>query len=80
MEFSSRISNRRETLFVYSQTNDRAALACPALKLTKHSKVFLIEGGWEEWNNTFPEQIEEGDSETGNVAAPKVEESGGCGG
>jgi len=80
LEFSGKISNRRETIYVYSQTNNRASLACPALKLLKYKKVFLIDGGWEEWNNKFPKLIEKGYGESGNKPAPKVEESGGCGG
>lgn len=80
LEFSDKISNRRQTLYVYSQTNDRASLACPSLKLLKHNKVYLVDGGWQEWHKTFPEQIEKGSGDKGNEPAPKVEESGGCGG
>ncbi len=80
LEFSSKISNRREPIYVYSQTDDRASLACPTLKLLKYDKVYLIDGGWQEWNKTFPELIEEGEGDTGGKTAPKVEESGGCGG
>ena len=79
LEFSSKISNRRETIYVYSQTNDRASLACPSLKLLKYNKVYLIDGGWMQWNKSFPDLMEKGDGETGNKPAPKVEESGGCG-
>jgi len=79
LEFSSKISNRRETLYVYSQTNNRASLACPSLKLLKYKKVYLIDGGWLEWHKKFPKLIEKGDGETGNKTAPKVEESSGCG-
>ncbi len=79
LEFSDKISNRRETIYVYSQNNDRASLACSSLKLLKYNKVYLIDGGWIEWNKTFPKLIEKGDGETGNKPAPKVEESGGCG-
>ena len=79
LEFSDKISNRRETIYVYSQDNDRALLACPSLKLLKYNKVYLIDGGWIEWYKTFPKLIEKGDGETGNKPAPKVEESGGCG-
>ncbi|MCD4788621.1 MAG: rhodanese-like domain-containing protein [Bacteroidales bacterium] len=80
LEFSSKISNRREPIYVYSQTVDRASLACPTLKLLKYDKVYLVDGGWQEWNETFPELIEEGEGDTGGKPAPKVEESGGCGG
>ena len=79
LEFSNKISNRRQTIYVYSQTIDRASLACPTLKLLKYNKVFLIDGGWQEWNKAFPSLIEKGDGDTGGKAAPKVEESGGCG-
>ena len=79
LEFSSKISNRRETIYIYSQTNDRASLACPALKLLKYNKVYLIDGGWQEWNKAFPELIEKGDGNTGEKTAPKAEELGGCG-
>ena len=80
LEFSSKISNRREPIYVYSQTDDRASLAYPNLKLLKYDKVYLIDGGWQEWNKTFPELIEEGEGDTGGKTEPKVEESGGCGG
>ena len=80
LEFSSKISNRREPIYIYSQTDDRASLACPTLKLLKYDKVYLIDGGWQEWNETYPELIEEGEGGTGGKSAPKVEESGGCGG
>ena len=80
LEFSNKISNRREAIYVYSQSNSRASLACPSLKLLKYNKVFLIDGGWQKWNTEFPEHIEKGDGNDGVKAAPKVEESGGCGG
>ena len=79
LEFSDKISNRRETLYVYSQINNRASLACPSLKLLKYNKVYLIDGGWQEWHKTFPELIEKGDGDSGNKPAPKAEESSGCG-
>ena len=79
LEFSGKISNRRETIYVYSETADRASLASQSLKLLKYNKVYLIDGGWHEWNKTFPEQIEKGDGDTESKPAPKVEESGGCG-
>lgn len=80
LEFSSKISNRRETIYVYSQTNDRASLACPNLKLLKYKRVYLVDGGWLEWNKSFPSLVEKGDDEKGNKPAPKVEVSSGCGG
>jgi len=80
LEFSGKISNRRETIYIYSQTTDRAALACPTLKQLKYHKVYLIDGGWQEWSGKFNELIEKGSGETAGEIAPKTEESGGCGG
>lgn len=79
LEFSSKISNRRIPVYVYSENINRASLACPTLKLLKYQKVNLIDGGWQQWIKTFPELIEEGEG-NGQKAAPKVESSGGCGG
>ncbi len=79
LEFSDKISNRREIIYIYSQTNQRASLACPNLKLLKYKQVNLIDGGWQLWNKTYPNLIEEGDGESGAKTVPKAEESGGCG-
>ncbi|NQT76709.1 MAG: rhodanese-like domain-containing protein [Bacteroidetes bacterium] len=79
LEFSSKISNRREAMYVYSQTVDRASLACQALLLLKYNKVYLIDGGWEEWNKVFPKLIEKDAGDTEAKTAPAAEESGGCG-
>ena len=80
LEFSNKISNRREAIYVYSQTNNRASLACLSLKLLKYNKVYLIDGGWEGWYEIFPEFVEKGDGGQGSKPAPKAEESSGCGG
>lgn len=80
LEFSSKISNRRETIYIYSQLNSRAALAFESLKLLKYNKVCVVDGGWEKWNISFPELIEMNDSKNEIHKAPKVEDAGGCGG
>ncbi len=80
LEFSPKISNRRDKIYIYSETINRASLACPTLKLLKYNDIYLIDGGWLQWNKTFPDLIEEGTGESGGKATPKVEESSGCGG
>jgi rhodanese-related sulfurtransferase len=80
LEFSSKVSNRRDKIYVNCRTSNRASLACQTLKLLKYKDVYLINGGWKQWHETFPDLIEEGTGEPGGKAAPKVEESGGCGG
>lgn len=80
LEFSSKISNRREAIYIYSETNDRASLAYTNLKLLKYKTVFLIDLGWEEWIKTYPDLIETGSALPAGKTPAKKEESSGCGG
>lgn len=80
LEFSSKISNRKETIYIYSETNDRASLAYTNLKLLKYKTVFLIDLGWEEWHKTYPDLIETGSALPVGETPAKTEESSGCGG
>ena len=81
LEFSNRISNRRDLIFIYADKDDRGALAAAALKKLKYKHIKLIEGGLDSWLNSYPELIETGPEATGQAApAEAEEESGGCGG
>ncbi|MCK4677536.1 MAG: hypothetical protein KAT48_05340 [Bacteroidales bacterium] len=81
LEFSNRISNRRDFIFIYADNNERGALAAASLKKLKYKHVSLIDGGMEGWLNSYPELIETGPEATGQAAPVEVEEeSGGCGG
>ena len=80
LEFSTKISNRRDAIYMYSEASKRASLACSTLKLLKYQNVNLVYGGWQKWNKAFPELLEEGEGD-GHKEAPKAEASGGgCGG
>ncbi|MEA2041342.1 MAG: rhodanese-like domain-containing protein [Bacteroidota bacterium] len=78
-EFSPKIDNRRNTYYVYSNTDKRASLACYSLKYLKHKNIVLVNGGINAWLKKYPELFEEG-AESGEVLPVKVEESSGCGG
>ena len=79
LEFSPKIANRRNTYYIYSNTDKRASLSCNSLPLIKHNNIILINGGIEAWLNKYPKLFEEG-AEGGGTAPVKVEESSGCGG
>jgi rhodanese-related sulfurtransferase len=79
IEFSPKISNRRNTYYIYSNTDKRASLCCNVLPLLKYKNVVLVNGGIEAWLQEYPELFEEG-AEGGGDAPVKVEESSGCGG
>ncbi len=79
LEFSKVISDRRAKLYIYSQTNQRALLSAAVLKKLKYKHVFMIDGGWDKWHESFPELIEEGSGSADKETTEPEEESGGCG-
>jgi rhodanese-related sulfurtransferase len=79
LEFSNLLSNRRQTVVLYSNAHQRSALSVNNLKLMKYGAVKVLEGGFENWQEIFPERVEEGPgSLQGGVQAKQVS-SGGCG-
>lgn len=78
LEFSSQLTNRRETICLYSNQQNRSALSADNLKLLKFHQVFVLEGGLDQWKKTFPDQIEEGSGVVATAPAKKAS-SGGCG-
>ena len=79
LEFSKLISDRRVKLYIYDQSNKRAALSIGTLKTLKYKHVFMLDGGWEKWHENYPEMIEKGSGEAQKGAPEPEEESGGCG-
>ncbi len=79
LEFSKLISDRRVKLYIYGQANQRATLSVGTLKKLKYKHVLMIDGGWENWNKSYPELIETGSGDTQKGAPEPEEESGGCG-
>ncbi len=78
--FSDKLTNRRDEIYIYGYSDDCSALAAESLQALKYSKVKMIENGWEGWKAYYPDSIETGADTPGEETAPKVEESGGCGG
>ena len=80
LEFSDRISNRREKIFLYCDDQSRSVLSANALKMLKYRKLAILEGGFGEWVDHYPGMIEEGSGDPVAEAPVKKESSGGCGG
>ncbi len=79
LEFSDRLTNRRAKVFLYSNNQNRSVLSALNLKLLKFRDVFVLQGGFEEWGNKFPDKVGEGpEANQVRVAAAPVK-SGGCG-
>jgi rhodanese-related sulfurtransferase len=81
LEFSPKISNRRLGIYLYGNNDGSAFLAANSMRALKYHHVKVLDAGWEGWHETFPDQLETGAGESGPVAAPVEEDSGGgCGG
>jgi len=80
-EVGNKIQERRMPLYVYSDNEGKSVLAAASLSLIKFSSVIVIEGDWDTWKTTYPDdiQLEPNAGQTQEAAAP-VEEEGGCGG
>ncbi len=78
LEFSKLLSNRRQTVVLYSNTHQRSALSAKNLRLMKYGDVRVLEGGFENWQLSFPEKVEVG-SGSQQASAPTQKASGGCG-
>lgn len=79
LEFSGKLTNRREKIYVYSNQQNRSTLAAGNLELLKFGHVTVLEGGLDAWMTAFPEKIEEGSGVPTAAAPAKKASSGGCG-
>lgn len=65
-----------ETIIVYCKKGNRAILAAETLGKLGYKKVYALDGGWKNWEITFPDLYEKAlDKLGGGTSAPK---SGGC--
>ena len=80
LEFSSKISNRREAVYIYCNDSQKSVLAAESLVKLKYQTVKVVDGGWEKWIEAYPELSEEGTGGVSTEEVVKPAESGGCGG
>jgi rhodanese-related sulfurtransferase len=80
LEFSSKISNRRIKTLVIGNEMGSGALAVQSLELLKYSDSYLLDFSWFDWEETYPDLVDQGMGESA-VAEPAKKESsgGGCG-
>lgn len=65
-----------EIIILYCKKGNRAILAAESLGKLGYTKVFALEGGWKEWEVTYPDIYEKAlDKLGGGSSEPK---SGGC--
>lgn len=78
-EIANQAPSKRVPLYIYCDNGDRSVLAASVLPSLKYSCVKVIEGGFEAWQQAFPELVEQ-NPERGTVKKAVAAPSGGCGG
>lgn len=78
-EISTLAPGKRMPLLLYCQNGDRSVLAAQVLPYLKYRDVKVIEGGFDTWQNKFPELVEF-NPVRGAVKKTVAAPSGGCGG
>ncbi|NJO87843.1 MAG: rhodanese-like domain-containing protein [Chloroflexia bacterium] len=73
LEFSNKLENKNERIFLYSDSLNRAVLGAAALQKLDYKRVFVLKDGFNSWKIKFPKEIEKSklDEET--------KEESGCG-
>lgn len=80
LEFSSKLSNRRIKTLVIGNEIGSGALAVQSLKLLKYSDCYMLDFSWFDWEETYPDLVQQGMGENTPAEPEKKESSGGCGG
>jgi rhodanese-related sulfurtransferase len=80
LEFSSKISNRRIKTLVIGDEMGSGAFAVQTLALLKYSDCYMLDFSWFDWEETYPELVQQGMGEAVASEPVKKESSGGgCG-
>lgn len=82
MEFqiSSKAHNHRADVIVFCDNTERSTLVAADLPKLKYSSVYVLEGGFDAWKETYPDLVElEPVGDEGSAPSP-APSSGGCGG
>lgn len=78
-EIANQVPGKRIPLYIYCANGRRSTLAATVLPLLKYTDVKVIEGGFDAWQETFPDLVEH-NPVRGAVKKAVAAPSGGCGG
>ena len=76
-EIANQAPQKRTTIYIYCDNGQRSALAASVLPKLKYTDVKLIEGGFEAWQQAYPELVEK-EPVRGAVKKAVAAPSGGC--
>lgn len=67
-----------EKIVVYCKKGNRGIMAAAALRQLGYKEVFALEGGWKEWELTYPDLFEKNLEMLSGGAAEEHDDGGGC--
>jgi len=73
LEFSKKLENKNERIFLYSDSLNRSVLGAAALQKLDYKRVFVLKGGFNGWKNKYPKEVEK------SLEEEDTEEEIGCG-
>lgn len=77
---SEKAPKHRQVVYVYCSNGDRSTLAAATLAKLKYANVKVLEGGFDNFKQKFPEMVELNPVRGGETTKPAAKPSGGCGG
>ena len=72
---------KEDPIVIYCKKGNRSALAAMSLKKLGYSNILVLDGGWLEWKNKFPENVESNIDLSAGAGAQMItssESAGGC--
>ena len=70
---------KEDPLIIYCKKGNRSALAAQSLRRLGYTNIQVLDGGWLEWKNKFPENVESNIDMSGGAPMITTSESaGGC--
>jgi len=59
LEFSKKLENKNERVFIYCDSLDRAVLGAEMLKKLNYKRIYVLEGGFNSWKDNYPKEVEQ---------------------
>jgi len=78
-EIADQAPKKRVAVYIYCDNGQRSALAATVLPRLKYTNVQLIDGGFDAWQQLYPELVEQSPVR-GAIKKAAAAPSGGCGG
>jgi len=72
---------KEDPIVIYCKRGNRSALAALSLKKLGYNNILVLDGGWLEWKNKFPENVESNIDLSAGAGAQMItssESAGGC--